>query len=406
MRSIYLDTARLGQTTPSALQTQIEFARLTAEEPSSLYFEKFLRDGCDAWPARYRERFPALTTWHGVSELKQTLRSVVGARPDAPVLLANRSAQLMQLSARILFRLCRNVLTTDTSWPSYVSLLNRIADRTGNSVTTVAVRQSILNDGAPHEQVVDKLTEEFLASGCDGLFLPAVDNLGNRIPTTEIVESIQRHAELRFVVVDGAQTFCHTPFSLRSGVCDVFLAGCHKWLKGYHPMGIAIAGRTRSHDIVTRYVRSTLATFDIDDPLLRFSDQLETETTDGYSETVSITPMFSCRGALTDLCKQQVQSRHATVNRRWNSDRVASVVDGTGWMPLRPTESLRTGILLLQNERPATRRSCPDSVRQAFQNSGLILTAYDDGIIRLSMPDAALSRHDLDHIREALAEVN
>lgn len=406
MRSLYLDTARLGQTSPSALKTQLDFARLTAEEPSSLYFEKFLRDGCSAWPESYLQRFPALSTWHGIAELKQTIRGVVSAPDDAPVLLANRSAQLTQLSAGLLFRLCRNVLTTDTCWPSYHALLTRAADRTGSTVTTVPVRQCLLEDRATHTQIIDRLAGAFVASGCDGLFLPAIDNLGNRIPITETVEAIQRKAELRFVVVDGAQTFCHAPFSLRSGVCDIFIAGCHKWLRSYHPMGIAIAGRKRSHDIVARYAKSAISSFDIDDPLLRFTQQLESNSADGYSETVNITSMLSCRSALQDRLVEAVNGRQTPTIRRWNADGVASAVDGTGWSPLRPTESLRTGILLLQNQRASVRDSRPDVIRQVFQNRDLILTAYDDGVVRLSMPDTPMSSPDLDHICETLAEFN
>ena len=388
------------------MKTQIEFARLTAEEPSSLYFEKFLRDGSNAWPESNSQRFPALSTWRGIAELKQTIRSVVSARADAPVLLANRSAQLMQLSAGLLFRLCRNVLTTDTCWPSYHALLTRAADRTGNTVTTVPVRQCLLQDRATHEQIIDRLTEAFVASSCDGLFLPAIDNLGNRIPITETVEAIQQQAEMRFVVVDGAQAFCHAPFSMQSGVCDIFIAGCHKWLRSYHPMGVAISGRKRSHDIVSRYSQSAIASFEIDDPLLRFGDQLESNSTDGYSETVSITPMISCRGALQDRLGETVNGRQAHSVRRLNSDRVASVVDGTGWRPLRPTESLCTGILLLQSQQPTVRNSDPEAIRQTFQKNGLILTTYRDGIIRLSMPNVPMSSRDLDDIRKAMVIAN
>lgn len=48
---------------PSAQRAQLDFVRLAAEEPSSLYFEQFLRDGCTAWPSSYQSRFPGLATW-------------------------------------------------------------------------------------------------------------------------------------------------------------------------------------------------------------------------------------------------------------------------------------------------------------------------------------------------------
>jgi len=95
----YLDTARLGQMTPAAKDAQLDFVRLSAEEPSSLYFEQFLRDGFSAWPAFYQERFPGLRTWTGVSGLKQSIRRLTHAPDDWQVLFANRSLSLIHLGA-------------------------------------------------------------------------------------------------------------------------------------------------------------------------------------------------------------------------------------------------------------------------------------------------------------------
>jgi hypothetical protein len=84
---------------PTARDTYLDFVRLTAKEPSSLYFEEFLQHGCAAWPASYRNRFRALESWQGVAGLKHSLARLVGQRRDCPVVLANRSAQLMKLAA-------------------------------------------------------------------------------------------------------------------------------------------------------------------------------------------------------------------------------------------------------------------------------------------------------------------
>jgi len=45
---IYLDTARLGRACPSAFRTQLDFNRLSADDPS-MYSEDFLRDGSRVW---------------------------------------------------------------------------------------------------------------------------------------------------------------------------------------------------------------------------------------------------------------------------------------------------------------------------------------------------------------------
>ena len=211
---LYLDTARLGLMSASAQQIHIDFVRFVGEEAASLYFDQFLRTGVRDWPASLRRRFPALQAWQGISHLKDDLRRPVGASAQSNVLLASRSAQLMKLAAKLLFRLCRNVLVTDLSWPSYRQILKRVGGTAENRLTTLQLRRSLLRDQVPQDEVIERIAQHFVRTACDGLFLPAVDNLGIRLPIEQIVRSIEKRAELRFVVVDGAQAFGHTPLEL------------------------------------------------------------------------------------------------------------------------------------------------------------------------------------------------
>lgn len=77
---LYLDTARLGQTSPSALETLLDFFRLTAEQPSSLYTDRFLAEGIEAAPDSWIDRFPGLKRWRGIAELKKKVLSAADAR--------------------------------------------------------------------------------------------------------------------------------------------------------------------------------------------------------------------------------------------------------------------------------------------------------------------------------------
>ena len=249
---LYLDTARLGLMSASAQQIHIDFVRFVGEEAASLYFDQFLRTGVRDWPASLRRRFPALQAWQGISHLKDDLRRPVGASAQSNVLLASRSAQLMRLAAKLLFRLCRNVLVTDLSWPSYRQILERVGGTAENRLTTLQLRRSLLKDQVPQDEVIERIAQHFVRTACDGLFLPAVDNLGIRLPIEQIVRSIEQRAELRFVVVDGAQAFGHAPLELSEHDCDFFIAGCHKWLGAYQPMGLGFYGRPRSVGICRR----------------------------------------------------------------------------------------------------------------------------------------------------------
>jgi hypothetical protein len=67
-----------------------------------------------------------------------------------------------------------------------------------------------------------------------------------------------------------------------------------------------------------------------------------------------------------------------------------------------PAPALRSGILLLEAEREATRRKPPQEIRAAFSGHGVALTTYEGGRIRLSMPDRPWGPGEADHLLTAL----
>lgn len=403
MRSVltrlYLDTARLGLMSRSAQQVQIDFVRFAGEEPASLYFDQFLTSGTRQWPESMCRRFPALEAWQGISPLKAQLRRPVDAPPEWNVLLASRSAQLMKLAARLLFQLCRNVLVTDLSWPSYRFILDRIRSRVGNQVTSLPLRRRILKYRIAPQEVVDRTVRCFLRHGCDGLFLPAVDNLGVRVPVERIVRAIRQQAELRFVVVDGAQAFCHVPMRLIGQYCDFFICGCHKWLGAYHPLGLGFYGHPRSASYIEQTTQRLQRCGAVDDPLMQFLCELNGKALNRYGETVNLAPLFSCQGALRDVTRDDPTVSLRT--RLANADQLAELLSNRGWRPLRPARALRTGILLLQPAARAARAISPEVLRQRFHQAGLAVSTYPKGTVRLSLPAKAWHHDDLDHIVHA-----
>lgn len=70
---------------------------------------------------------------------------------------------------------------------------------------------------------------------CDGLFLPAVDSMGIRLPITEIVERLLSKQEVRFVLVDAAQALGHTDLSEIAGVADFIVAGTAQMGRQLYP---------------------------------------------------------------------------------------------------------------------------------------------------------------------------
>lgn len=402
---IYLDYARLSPMTPGAQRAVADFVRLAGAEGASPALDRFLRGGFNPADSASVNEFPGVAGWAGVADLKRSLRLLAGHRPDLPVLLAARSAVLMRFAARLLFHPCANVLITDLGWPDYHAILESEARRAGRTVTCVPLRDAILRDGTDRSAVVDRIRDEFVRRDCDGLFLPAVSNLGVRLPVKEIVRAAEDTRRVRFVAVDGAQEYCQAEADLKAEFCDIFLAGTHKWLGAGVPMGLGFYGRRQSQSFIETVLAHLLQAGEIDDPLLRFSAELEGRRDLHVSETVGLTSLFATQGAVQDAMAEGVCSPTRLPERLRNAAVVADLMAQEGWRPLVPDVELRSGILLLQAERPVTRQAEALAVRAAFHRQGVSLTAYEDGLIRLSMPYRPLDDADRSLLRNAARSV-
>jgi hypothetical protein len=145
---------------------------------------------------------------------------------------------------------------------------------------------------------------------------------------------------------------------------------------------------------------------EVSDPLLQFSGQLESGALEGISETVNLLPLFTCQGAASDAMMPAGDVRAVLGARLRNADVAASLARAAGWVPLVSDPSLRTGILLLRAERAATRSRRPVEIREAFYERGVALTAYEGGLIRLSMPEVPWQPGEVEHLGAALRSVS
>lgn len=376
---LYLDTAKLGRLVPAARRASECFARLAADEGGSPFFDAFLTAGAGDWSPVDRERYPGLAGWRGVAGLKDSLRRLTGVRSDLPVLIAHRSAQLMTLTARLMFGPCRNVLVTDLGWPGWHDILTETAKRRERRVTMVAVRDGVLRHGWDEDEVVGVIRECYRQSGCDGLFLSAVSNLGARLPVDRITREVTAVREPWFVAVDGSQELNHLPTDLGGEHCDLYLAGCHKWLGAVHPLALAVYGRAKSREMIDTRLATLTEEGVIDDPLLRLTMRLESGRPDSQAETVALLPLFTAHGAVEDATT-------CPVVEPADPSEVADLAADVGWLPLLPQQSLRSSILLLQAKDANVRAAPPVRVREHFGRYGVALTAYEGGGVRLSLP--------------------
>lgn len=256
------------------------------------------------------------------------------------------------------------------------------------------------------EQALQEALDEvdsYLAQGCDGLFLPLVDNFGIRLPIKEIVSSIRSVAPLRFVVVDGAQALGHISPSLEDNYCDLFIAGCHKWLRGYYPMGIAFYGRPETKG----YISASLARWKkngwLDDPLLTFTEQLQTGRWKRFGETVQLTPLFTANAACLDSVAIPKDRRDllTPANRLLLRHETFS----TPWKMSEPNAEITTNIAILKQS--SRKRDCipAKELSKRWLEHGISVTALSRGMVRVSLPESRLTDPQLEHIKSTLLSI-
>jgi hypothetical protein len=400
---LYLDTARLGRLCPEAQAADQDFARFASEEGCCVYFEQFLQSGYTALPHRLAKEYPGLSFWAGVRAFKDDLKAALCLPRERPVFIANRSAQLVRMAARLLVSQCDNILVTDMEWPAYLQTLETEVDRAGRSLTKIPLREAVLGEEATEAELVDSIATAYRSGNCDGIFLSAVTFQGVRVPVAKILQAIGPRYRPRFTVVDGAQAVNHVPLGLDAGYCDLLLTGCHKWLRAYHPLGLGVCCRAQSEQVVRRTYAGMRHQGELDDPLLAFSSQLETGQRESFSETVSLVPMFTAAAAVRRMLASSRAKREELASQVDNADRLAEQAPAAGWRPKRPDAGLRSGILLLEPQSATARSAPPDVLRERLLVAGVALTAYEGGVIRASLPDVPLSPSQYDAFQAALS---
>jgi hypothetical protein len=392
---LYLDTARLGQMSPRACRASIDFARFASEHGCSLYLSQLLHEGFRSWPEPLQDQYPGLADWRGLQALGDKFKAIAQADRGTEVVVAARSAELMRFAAKLLIGPCRNVLVTDLSWPAYDTVLASVRRGAACRCTRVEIRQAILRERLGPQEIVERVTEAFIHSRCDGLFLPLVDNLGVHLPIRSIVGRIRDAAELRFTVVDGAQAIGHVPLELSAGYCDLLLAGCHKWLQASSPLGLAFFGSPSSIGYIRDSLQRWLAAGDMDDPLLRFSQEVFTGQWTAFGETVNIAPLLTASGAAIDALQGS-----AWLSSQESRSEVIDLAQAAGWNSVSPQDGFTSRVLLFEPKVRKRSAHLPELIRSAFLSAGVALSAYESGLIRISLPWSQLASADLDSLQE------
>jgi selenocysteine lyase/cysteine desulfurase len=298
------------------------------------------------------------------------------------------------------------VLTTDLTWPTYRQIFHAECRRQGKDSVTLQLADQVLLRQESEDAIAERLIDCFYRYDCDGMFLTSVSSLGGRLPITRVVERVREHC--RFVLIDGAQDYCHVGTDVRAGVADLYLAGCHKWLGAYCPLGLAMFGRDETRENLQLAVTRDLLEVDdplATDPLLQFVEDFQADRRRKNGETVNLSNLFGVAGALRDCGQAGERQRRLAVRQR-NADRLMPGILSAGWEARLPHRPLRSGVMLLKpSERKGLGFVRGERLRQRASELGVALSGYDGGMVRLSMPDQPLTHQQLHHITRVIGQL-
>ena len=400
--NLYLDEARIGRFRPQARKLYQSFLDFVADSPSSRNVLNFLIDGTGNSSSVNVKNQRSLKTWRGVNRLRESLAKGLTNTTTRDVYLASRSRALMQLGARMLTRTCHRCLSVDLNWPVYQHELTEEAKQVDCDIIVGRIQDRIIADRWDIDDICSYLSDVYARYRCDGLFLPAVDSMGIRLPIVEIVDRLRANNEVRFVVVDAAQALGHTDLSEIANAADFMVAGTHKWVGSYIPLGVGLATNPKSQQWIANFLNSAINTKSGDDSLMHMLHAIDNGRDTRFPETVNLGGLFAGYGAWMAT----PSPRSALSVRISNADCVASIAEYNGWNALRPDESLRTGSLVLPSTEPQTRKRDSDSLRDSFAEAGIVLSTYSKGIIRMAMPDQLFTTEQFLFIQSAFIHVD
>jgi selenocysteine lyase/cysteine desulfurase len=294
------------------------------------------------------------------------------------------------------------VLTTDLEWPGYLEILRQESERARGQVFEVKVGAEVFRGELSAGDVCQRIGAEYRKQNADGLFLSVVNCQGVRLPVTEILQDAETSRRPpAFTVLDDAQGIGHVTHDFGLSHCDLLLACCHKWLRAHVPLSAAVCIRPRSHEYIRLALEAMTKSWEADDPLLSFFTRLENGCPESFSETVNVLGVFTARAALADACHHGLANAFDTLVT--NSQTLIKAAADTPWKALTPHSSLRSGITLFQTRRRDIKEMRPKFLRDLFLGKDVALSAYDQGVIRVSAPNSELSAKQAHGFSLALA---
>lgn len=164
-------------------------------------------------------------------------------------------------------------------------------------------------------------------------------------------------------------------------------------MRAGQPMGVGLFGQTGTRQCIGDTLQESCRDGCDLDPLLIFTEQLDGGQLTGDSETVNLTPLFSASAAATEQLRHHDQSS-ANADGSSPSDDLAGFTTPdfparlSHWIPIQPHETMRSRITLFANPQSIRYSNAAEEARREWLDHGCVVTAYDNGRVRASPPQA------------------
>lgn len=190
---------------------------------------------------------PAYYMWRildkGRPAVKEQLAHLAGCSADEIAILRNATEALENLLFGFDLKAGDEVLTTDQDYPSMLSTLNQRTRRDGITIKKVKVPVPLEDP----EELVRRYRDNITSNTKLILVCHMINLTGQILPVKEVCQ-LGRERGIP-VIVDGAHTFAHFPFTMDELGCDYFGTSLHKWLCAPFGTGMLYVRKERIPDI-------------------------------------------------------------------------------------------------------------------------------------------------------------
>ena len=191
----------------------------------------------------YSNAAPVYTMWRILEPqregVRQRLARDFGCDPEEIALTRNTSEGMAILQFGLDLKPGDEVLTTTQDYPRMLNFWKQRQRREG-----IVLKQFSIPVPAEDEEEIVRLFESHITPRTRVLMMCHMINLtGQILPVRKVVEMARKY-DLP-VLVDGAHTYAHFPFTQADLGCDFYATSLHKWLLAPHGTGMLYVRREK-----------------------------------------------------------------------------------------------------------------------------------------------------------------